>query len=133
MGVHFRKCLFLSTIDLEMPSSVEFFRRFPHRSPWTFRYLLGFHPLQNDKIVALSKLKAFADDKFYVIQSIRSVFHEVKNIEGKEENGCLPAFSSFPKMFSKDITVRYQWSSSCLMRVNAFHSNKNKKRTSVFV
>ena len=87
----------------------------------------AFNPLTDDKILDLPKLKAFADDKLNVTQNVKVVFHRIENIVGKEENAgyqhfllfpqCfqkafsssaskvvivwLPAFSTFPKMFSK--------------------------------
>ena len=39
--------------------------------------------LPNDKFLAWSKLKAFADDKFLVAKMIISVFDRVENIVGK--------------------------------------------------
>ena len=49
----------------------------------------GDNLLANDKISGLPKLKALADDKSNITQNIKIVFHR------------LPAFSSFPTMFSK--------------------------------
>ena len=42
-----------------------------------------FNSLPDDKILALSKLKAFADNKINVAQNIKFVFHKVENIAGK--------------------------------------------------
>ena len=46
----------------------------------------SFNPLPDDKIVALSKLKAFTDDKLNVTQNIEFIFHKLENIVGKGEN-----------------------------------------------
>ena len=40
----------------------------------------------DDKILVLSKLKAFADDRLTVNQNIKFVFHIVENIIGKVDN-----------------------------------------------
>ena len=69
----------------------------------------SFHPLQisyctnslpNEKILGLSKLKEYADDKLTVAEMMISVFDKVENIVEKGENAWLPAFSPFPTMFS---------------------------------
>ena len=58
--------------------------------------------LGNNEILALSKLKAFADDKINVTQNIEIVFCRIKNIVGKEENTCYQYFLFFPpNVFSK--------------------------------
>ena len=63
------------------------------------------HPLtltrqQNFK---LPKIEAFADDRLNVTQNIKNVFHRIylKRCR-KRRKFLLPAFSSFPTMFSKD-------------------------------
>ena len=63
-------------------------------------------PLPNEKILALTKLKAFSDDKFNFAKTIMSGFNMVENIVGKGENAGKPAFSSFPTMFSKDFFIK---------------------------
>ena len=54
-----------------------------------------FNPLPNDKILDLSKLKAFADDKINVTQKFNFVFERIENIVGKGEN------AGFPQCFQK--------------------------------
>ena len=49
-------------------------------------YFLSFNPLPDDKIVALSKVKSFADEKLNAIKNIEFVFHMVEGIVGKGEN-----------------------------------------------
>ena len=46
----------------------------------------------------LSRFKALADDEMNVTKKMKFVLGMVENILGK---GWLPAFSPFPKMFSK--------------------------------
>ena len=48
--------------------------------------LINLNPLQNDKILDWSKLKAFADDKINVAEMMISVSDSVENIVGKGEN-----------------------------------------------
>ena len=43
------------------------------------------NPLPDDKILALSKLKTFADDNLKVVQKLDLFFIEVKSIVGKGE------------------------------------------------
>ena len=57
--------------------------------------------LPNDKSLTLTKLKAFADIKFNVAKMMIAIFDRVENIVGKKRKCWLPAFFSFPSMFSK--------------------------------
>ena len=59
------------------------------------------NPSPDDKILGLSKLKAFADDKLNIIQNIEVVFHSIENIVGKEENAGYQHFLLFPQCFQK--------------------------------
>ena len=62
-----------------------------------------FNSLPNDKILNRSKLKAFADNKINVTETLKFVLRWVENIVRK----CwLPAFSPFPTMFSKGFVIR---------------------------
>ena len=63
-------------------------------------------PLQDNKILAMSKLKAFVDDKFSVTQSIKFVFHRIENIVKKEENAGYQHFLLFQQYSEKDFTSR---------------------------
>ena len=74
-----------------------------------------FNSLPNNKILALSKLKAFADDMFNVVQMMQFFLDRVENNVGKGENAGyieniagkgLSAFSPFPAMFSKGLFFR---------------------------
>ena len=57
-------------------------------------------PLPDDKILALSKFKAFADDNIIVAHMVKFLFERVENIVGKGKKG-LPAFSTFPHFFNR--------------------------------
>ena len=48
-----------------------------------------------------SKLKAFADDKFKVIQIAKIFLDKIENIVGKEENAGYQHFLLFPQCFQK--------------------------------
>ena len=65
-----------------------------------------FNPLPEDRILDLSKLKAFADNKLKMIQMAKFVPDTIENIVGKRRKCWLPAFSSFPSMFSKGFFFR---------------------------
>ena len=61
----------------------------------------GLKPLPNDKILALSKLKAFADGKPNVAQNIQFVLHRIENTVRKGENAGKQNFFLFPHCFLK--------------------------------
>ena len=51
----------------------------------------------DDKILDLSKLKAFADDNFIVAQMVQFFSDRVESIAGKGENAGYQYFLLFPK------------------------------------
>ena len=55
--------------------------------------------LPNDKILAWSKFKAFADDKINEAKMMIFVFHRVENIVRKGENAGYLHFLLFPQCF----------------------------------
>ena len=57
------------------------------------------NPLSDDKIVALAKLKAFADDNFIVTQTVQFLFERLQNVVGKGENASYQHFILFPHCF----------------------------------
>ena len=57
--------------------------------------------LADDKSLALTKLKAFADDKFDVAMMMISVFDRVEKTLWEKRKCWLPAISPFPTMFSR--------------------------------
>ena len=64
---------------------------------------MHFNSLPNNKILDLSKLKAFAEDKSNFAKIMVSVFAGVENIVGKGEN-ALEHFLLFPQCFQKDFS-----------------------------
>ena len=60
--------------------------------------------LSDNKILSLSKLKAFADAKLNVTQNIKVVFLRIDNIVGKEENAVYRHFLLFPQCFQKALS-----------------------------
>ena len=63
------------------------------------KFLLNSLP--NDKILDVTKLKAFADDKLHEAQMMISVFERIENILGKGENGSNLHFLLFLQSFQK--------------------------------
>ena len=55
-----------------------------------------FNSLPNDRILDVTELKAFADDKINVAQMMISAFERVENILGKGENAGYQHFLLFP-------------------------------------
>ena len=55
-----------------------------------------FNSLPNHKILNLTKLKVFADDKINVAQMTTYVFDKVETIVGKGENAGYQQFLLFP-------------------------------------
>ena len=64
---------------------------------WTFNSLL------NDKILGMSELKAFADDK--IPEEQKFVFGRIENIVGKGENADYQQFLLFPVRIAKLVKV----------------------------
>ena len=60
-----------------------------------------FNSLPNDKFMDMTKLKAFADDKFNVTNMTFSPCDRAKNTMGKEENAGYQHFLLFPQCFLK--------------------------------
>ena len=63
----------------------------------------SINPLLKDKISDSNNLKPFADNKIIInlAQNIISVSERIENIVGKRRKCWVPAFSTFPTMFSK--------------------------------
>ena len=55
----------------------------------------------NDKILDMTKLKAFADDKLNIAEMMISIFDRVENTEGKGENAGYQHFLLFSQCFPK--------------------------------
>ena len=58
-----------------------------------------FNSLTNDKILHLSKSKAFADDKTNVTQNVKYFLERIGNIVEKGENAGYQHFLLFPQCF----------------------------------
>ena len=70
--------------------------------------------LPNDKIVAVTQLKAFADAKMNASEKLKFVSERVENIVGKGENAGYQHFLLFPQCFPKpsslgSLKVRLLW------------------------
>ena len=67
-----------------------------------------FNSLPNDKILDVTKLKAFADDKMKVTEKMEFVLKVLENtcIVEKGENSGDRAFSPFPTIFSKGLILK---------------------------
>ena len=61
----------------------------------------SFNPLQNDKFLNWSKLKALADNKINVTEKFEFVLGRVENIVGKGENAGNQHFLLFPQCVQK--------------------------------
>ena len=72
--------------------------------PGMYCIFFSFNPLPDDKILALSKLKAFVDDQLNVTQNIESIFHKLENIVGKGENAGNQHFLLFPQCFQQTVS-----------------------------
>ena len=68
----------------------------------------------NNKISAMAKLKAFADDKFNVTKIMIHVLEMLENIVGKGENAGYHAFSPFLIIFSKALYFRVVKNQDCV-------------------
>ena len=66
-----------------------------------YKYSLTLYSLPSNKILALTKLKAFADDNFTVAVIMISVSDRVENIVEKGENAGYQHFLLFQQCFQK--------------------------------
>ena len=63
------------------------------------------NPFPNDRILDMTKLKAFADDKLNVAKMMMYLFNRVENTVGKRENAGYQHFLFFPLCFQKTCTA----------------------------
>ena len=75
-----------------------------------------FNSLPNNKILDLSKLKAFADNNLNVYQKLKFAFERVENIVGKGENAGYQHFLLFPQYFQKASFSRVVKSRDCVVK-----------------
>ena len=75
-------------------------------------------PLPSNKILDLSKLKAFADHKIHCKCDSKTeiCFEKGRKHCGKRRKCWLPAFSPFPTMFSKDYFLWVGKSRDCVVK-----------------
>ena len=88
------------------------------------------NPFPHGKILDLTKLKAFADDKLSVTKMIISVFDRVENIVGKGGIACTSNFSFSHNVFKRLLSQRCQKVSLCgngLIRRQILDSSKLKE------
>ena len=62
---------------------------------------LSVNSLPNDKILDLTKFKAFADDKIILTQKLKFMLEGLENIFGKGENAGYQHFLLFQQCFQK--------------------------------
>ena len=65
----------------------------------------SINPLLNSKILDVTKLKAFANDKLKVAEMMISLFDRVENTVGKGENAGYQHFLLFPQCFPKPYSL----------------------------
>ena len=61
----------------------------------------GINFIPNDKMIDLSKFKAFADDNLNVANKGKFVFDRIENVAEKGENAGYQHFLLFPQCFQK--------------------------------
>ena len=79
---------------------------------------LQLKPLSKGKILVVTELKAFADEKSNVAKMTISLFDRVENTGKKGENAGYQHFLLFPQCLSRAIFIRVVKSWDCV--VNAF-------------
>ena len=62
-------------------------------------FFWAVNPLPNDKILDVTKLKAFSDDKLNTAKVMICLFDRVENNVGKGENAAYQHFLLFPQCF----------------------------------
>ena len=77
------------------------------------KMLVVFYYLPNDKILDVTKLKAFAEVKLNIAKMTISLYDRLKNT-GERRKCWLQAFSPFPTVFSKAFFFRVVNSQDCV-------------------
>ena len=85
-------------------------------SPFPTIFLYPLNPLPNNKILDLTKLKAFSGDKLNDAEVTISLFDGVEKHFVKKIKCWLPAFSPFPTVFSKTFFFRVVKSQDCVVK-----------------
>ena len=107
-----RHCL----IDVDGYDIVELYIIWIYRNIDSFGYCCLINPLLNNRILIITKLKEFADDKLNVAEMTISVFDRVKKHCGKRRKCWLPAFSPFTTVFSTAFFLRVVKSWDCVVK-----------------
>ena len=76
--------------------------------------------LLNDKSLALTKMKTFADKRFNVATMMIAVFDGDESY-GKRRKCWLPVFSSFPTIFSKELHFCFVKTLDCMAKSYFFN------------
>ena len=105
---HIHACMHLRQSDI-----VTIITRTPQAGETTIFILAGpgnpmFDPFPYDKLWALTKLKALAENKFNVAKMLNSLFARVENIAEKRENDGYQHFLLFPQSFQKAYFLGYE-------------------------
>ena len=79
-----------------------------------FISLPWYTSLSNDKILDVTKLKAFADNKLNIAKMTIFLFDRVENTGGKGENAGCQHFLLSPPVFSKALFFRVVKSRDCV-------------------
>ena len=75
-----------------------------------------FNSLPNDKILDWSKFKAFAGDKIYVGQTLKTVYGRVEKVVGNGENAGNQHFLLFPQCSQKSFFLGVVKSRDCVVK-----------------
>ena len=76
----------------------------------------SINSLPNNKILDLTKLNAFAENKINVTEKLKFVLRRVENIVGQGENAGYQHFLLFPTVFSKAFLYRVVKSRECVLK-----------------
>ena len=60
-----------------------------------------FNTIPSEKVLDMTKFKAFADDKIILTQKSKFMLERVENIVGKRENASYQQFLLYPQCFPK--------------------------------
>ena len=103
----------------------------PLNHPGEAHKVLSRNSVPNNKILALLKSKAFADDKFNVTKIMIYVFNMVKNIVGKGQNAGYQHFLFFPtiKETHKRKLLRIFWEKEEMLVTSIFSFSHNVSYT----
>ena len=63
------------------------------------------NPFPNDRVLDMTKLKAYADDNLNVAKMMIYLFNRVENTVGKGENAGYQHFLLFPQCFQKSCSI----------------------------